>query len=228
MGLMASIVFNSLGDAVDISRREETIMEMDRLAYAVTGNPDRISGGRRTNYGYFGDVGSLPPSWDALLANPGGYLTWNGPYLYDVYASGTGEYEFRLDGWGNHYSSPSNLNFSSTGGGATITRQFAHSLGQLLHNRVTAVIVDIDNNPPGIVHRDSVRLELIIPDGAGGYRTISKYPGHDGFVRYDSIPIGIHRLQTIYIPMNDTLERCINVDPGSNLHIDIQYYSDVW
>jgi len=228
VGILASVVGNSLGSAVDVSRQEETMTEMNRLAYAIAGNPDKVSGGNRTDYGYIGDNGAPPPNWNALVVNPGGYLTWDGPYLHDIFSSGGISSEFRLDAWGNPYSSPAGSAFSSSGGGATITRQYAHSLDALLYNRVTAVIVDIDNNPPGSDYMDSVRLALTFPDGSGGYSTVLKYPGRDGFVSYDSIPIGIHALRLVYIPEADTMMRRINVNPGSNPHIDIQYHSDVW
>jgi prepilin-type N-terminal cleavage/methylation domain-containing protein len=227
IGILAAVGMKSLGTSVDVSRTEETKSEMDRLAYAIAGNPNIISGGVRSDYGYIGDVGALPPNWDALLTNPGGYSTWNGPYIQDSFTDGVTDVWFKYDAWGSEYTAPA-IGFSSTGGAGTITRNLANSIDDLLYNTVRLVIFDLDLTPPGISNIDSVEFILNIPDGSGAIGSISSFPDASGFAEIDSIPIGIHLLRIAYLPDNDTLTRYVNVDPGQDQYVEIQYYDDIW
>lgn len=227
IGILAAVAMKSLGTSVDVSRTEETKSKMNQLAYAIGGNPNIISGGVRSDYGYIGDVGALPPNWDALLTNPGGYSTWNGPYIQDDFTDGITDVWFKYDAWGNVYSAPA-ISFSSTGGASTITRNIANSIDDLLYNTVRLVIFDLDLTPPGINNADSVEFILNIPDGSGSINPVYSFPDASGFAVIDSIPIGSHLLRIVYIPDNDTLIRYVNVDPGQDQYMEIQYYDDIW
>ncbi len=227
IGILAAVAFRSLGTTLDVSRTEETKAEMEHLAYAIAGNPELVSGGVRADFGYIGDVGALPPDWDALVTNPG-FATWNGPYVEDDFSSGGGDYAFKLDAWGREYSPPTGSVFSSTGGPQTITREIAPSAAALLHNSVVLTVEDIDQSPPGSGHCDSVRLTIVYPNGAGGLTTKTVIPNANGLARLDSIPIGLHDLRMIYLPSNDTLGRKVAVNPGQTAYIDMQYFGDVW
>lgn len=227
IGILAAVAFNSLGTTLDVSRTEETKAEMERLAYAIAGNPNLVSGGVRTDFGYVGDVGALPLNWDALVTNPG-LSTWNGPYIHDDFSSGGGDYTFKFDAWGREYSPPNGDAFSSTGGPQTITRRTAPSMAALLYNSIYLTIEDIDHSPPGMIYRDSVRMDITFPDGSGGIVIRSACPNADGSVRFDSIPIGLHDLRMIFLSRNDTLERKVAVNPGQTAYLDMQYFGDAW
>jgi len=228
IGILAAVAFRSMGGTIEVSRTEETMAEMEQLAWAIAGNPNLVSAGTRTDFGYIGDIGALPPNWDALITNPGGFATWDGPYIQDEFVGAGGDYEFRLDAWGKPYSSPNSINFSSTGGPETITRRIANSLADLLNNNVTVSITDLGGTPPDSANRDSVKVLLTYPNGAGSTTTITGYPGTDGLVRFNSIPIGIHTMRMIYIPGNDTIQRKIAVIPGHDYYADLQHFGDVW
>lgn len=227
IGILAAVASKTIGFATETARFEKTREIMDNLAHALAGNPALTSGGVRTDFGYIGDVGSLPAGWDDLITNPGGYSTWNGPYLKDKFSAGGALTYFKLDGWGNAISNPT-ASFFATGGSQTITRRIAGSIDELLYNRVAIVLTDLGFTPPGGIFRDSVRLALTCPDGTGGYRTRSVAPDANGRAVFDSIPIGIHTLQMVYIPDHDTLTRKINVNPGQDYYLEMQYYSDLW
>lgn len=227
IGILATLAFRAIGTTIDTVRAEETMAEMERLAYAIAGNANLISNGSRSDFGYIGDVGALPPGWDALVTNPG-YATWDGPYISDDFSAGAGDYEFKLDSWGKPYSSPAGNTFSSTGGPRVITRAIANSVSDLLYNRVLIFVEDIDHSPPGPAFADSVRLVLTYPDGAGGLTARAVYPSANGLTQFDSIPIGLHRLRMIYLPQNDTIQRQVAINPGQPAHIDLQYFGDVW
>jgi len=227
IGILAAIAFRYLGTTMDAARTEETLAEMEQLAHAIAGNPALVSGGSRADFGYVGDVGSLPPDWNALVTDPG-YATWNGPYVSDDFGSGSSDYEYMRDAWGKPYSAPNGNTFSSTGGPETISRYLAGSVADLLFNNVVVSIEDIDNSPPGSLMDDSVQLILTYPDGSGGMASRITNPDGSGIARFDSIPIGIHTLRLIYLPENDTLRRRIAVNPDRTTYVDMHYYSDVW
>ena len=230
LGIIATVAVKSLTGVNDAVRIEETRQELGQLALAIAGWPELVSGGQRTDYGYVGDVGSLPVNLDALVQNPGGYSTWDGPYIHDDFYSlaGGSETEFQLDAWGKAYGYSGGMTISSTGGGSTLSREIANSSGDLLANVVSAVITDLDGSPPGAVYKDSVKFLLTHPDGTGGTITRSGFPRADGFLAFNSVPIGLHTLAVVYLPTNDTIRRLVNVDPGSDHYAAIQYYDDVW
>jgi prepilin-type N-terminal cleavage/methylation domain-containing protein len=227
MGILAAVAVKQMAGPADLARLEETRAEMEILAHAIAGDPARTSGGQRTEFGYLGDIGALPSTWEALLTNPG-LATWRGPYLQEKITSGTGVDEFKLDGWGREYSAPNAISFSSTGGPQTITRQLAPSLDMLLRNSATFAIADRNGTVPGPVHKDSVQVILTSPDGAGGMITRTKSPDRNGAVRFDSLPIGSHAAKTVFIQQNDTLTRRITVSPGESYHAEVRYIDDIW
>lgn len=228
IGILAAVAFKSMGGALDVSRSQETMAEMEQLAYAIAGNPDLVSSGTRTDYGYIGDIGALPTNWDDLVSNPAGYSNWDGPYVQDEFSAGGGNYEFKLDAWGKQYTSPNSNTFSSTGGPSAITRKVANSAADLMNNSVIVSVTDLDGTPPGVIYRDSVKFLLTYPDGAGATTTATQYPDGGGLARFDLIPIGVHSLRMIYIPANDTLRRMIAINPGRDFHADLQHFGDVW
>lgn len=226
IGILSGIAVKSLRGVNDIARTEETKRELDRLAYAIAGNPNLVSAGVRTDYGYIGDVGALPPNLDALVTNPGSYATWDGPYIKDELSAGGADIYFKSDAWGKAYSYAAGNTVSSSGGSSTITRALATSAAALTVNDVSAVITDINNAPPGITYKDSVDVVLEYPDGTGSMTTSTKNPAVDGSVQFNTIPIGIHKMLVIFTPTNDTLTRYANVDPGLDYFGDIIHYAN--
>ena len=211
-------------------RVEKTKKELEQLAYAIAGNPELISGGFRTDFGYVGDIGALPSNLDDLVQNPGGYTTWDGPYIHDDYyaSAGASETEFKVDAWGATYTYTGGVTITSTGGTSSITREIAPSLDHLLRNAVSVVVTDIDNTPPGTINRDSVRLVLSYPNGSGAITTHTEYPASDGFVQFDSIPIGSHQMRIVYLPDSDTLTRIVSVGPGHDCHLTVSLFGNIW
>jgi len=228
IGIITSITLKSLRSSNDIARSEDTKKEMDRLAEAVAGRLDLKNGGAHTDYGYVGDIGALPPNLDALFQNPGGFASWNGPYIRDDFSEDGGSAEFKKDAWGANYIYSGGTSITSSGDGTAITRQIAASVDELLYNRVILVATDLDKTPPGPVYKDSLRFILKYPDGTGGYIYNNRAPDRNGLSEFDSIPIGLHELQVIYLPENDTLTRRLNVDRGTDLYTEITLFKDVW
>lgn len=228
IGILASIGLKSLTAVNQTSRIENTRQELDRLAYAIAGDPSLTAGGARSSFGYVGDVGGLPPNLDALVANPGGWATWNGPYITDQFSSGGGNSDFKYDAWGSAYTYAGGNTIRSTGGGLTLTRELAHTADDLLRNRVNLVVTDLDHTPPGSTYADSVVFMLSVPNGSGGVATRTRKPRADGYAAFDSIPIGVHDLRMVYLPTADTLTRRVVVEPGASSYVEISLAEDRW
>jgi hypothetical protein len=204
---------------------EETRQELDQLAMAITGNPELHNDGTRSDFGYIGDIGSLPPNLDALIANPG-YTTWNGPYINNDLEQIPDD--FKKDAWQSNYIYAGGVVISSVGSGSNISRQLAGSTGHLLRNSVSGSIFDLDGTPPGYLYRDSLTVKLTIPDGSGNLTAKTSSVDAGGYFCFDSIPIGNHDLQIIYEPDHDTLQRFISVRPKSDVYAEYYLMSDVW
>ena len=228
VAVLASVTMRSMRGATDIARTEETKQELDQLAWAIAGNQERVSGGSITDFGYVGDVGALPDSLGALVVNPGGYSTWNGPYIRDEFTNGSGDTEYRIDAWGQVYSYSGGVTITSSGGGSAITRQIANTVDDLLYNTVSLTVTDLNNTPPGSAYRDSIKFVLTYPNGSGSTISVAKFPGSDGYIQFDSIPIGQHQLQKIYIPSSDTSVCRVTVNPASRYYKEFSLASDIW
>lgn len=227
IGVIATVALKSLSTVNDTARTEETKRELDRIARAIAGNPELVSGGVRTDYGFVGDNGRLPSNLDALVSRPGGYTNWQGPYINDEFSSDGSSSEYRNDAWGQAYSYSGGLTITSTGSGSAITREIANSSDELLLNRASFTFTDLDFTPPGVNYMDSVRFVLYYPRN-GSMTSRTDYPSADGFISFDSVPIGNHTLRVIHLPDNDTLIRKISVAPGQDYYTDVQYFADLW
>jgi type II secretory pathway pseudopilin PulG len=213
--ILVTVALRSALTVSETAKVEQTKHELEALAYAVVGNPELQNNGVRTDFGYVGDVGAMPPNLDALVQNPGGYATWNGPYIQDRFSQMTDDY--KKDAWGNLYQYAGGLTITSTSGSGII-RKLANAVNDLLQNQVSGVVYDHDGRPPGSTYQDSISVRLTIPDGAGGM--VTKIAGVDagGYFSFDSIPIGNHDIRIVYLPESDTLVRFVSVLPSSAPH----------
>ena len=229
LAIISAVAVRSLQKTVVVSRTEETKVEMESLAHAIAGNPSLVSNGVRTDYGYVGDVGALPPTLTALSANPGSYATWHGPYLQDnlVASVGASSTNITMDAWGAIYAySPVGATITSSGSGSAITRPIANSAADLLVNQVSVSITDLSGKSPGTTYDDSIRVLLTFPNGVGGTTAKQLTPSSGGWTQFDSIPMGIHPLTVVYLPYSDTLKREVHVDPGRAYSSNVQLFRD--
>lgn len=222
IGIIASVATKEMGTQIDDARFEQTKQEMDQIANAIIGNPNIYSDGIRSDFGYVGDVGAMPPNLDALAANPGGYATWQGPYLI----GGSGN-DFKQDAWHVNYSF-SNTTITSTGSGTNIDKNYTSSSNDLLANTVKGFIVDAGSKIPGTIFADSVQVRLIYPDGSGSYSTATQSPSSDGNFSFLNIPIGNHKIEIIYLPDTDTLTYTVSVKPQSVTKLEIIFPADLF
>ncbi len=224
-GILIGVALSSGSSLQDNARTEETKRELQQLAEAIVGNEELQSNGTRSDFGYVGDVGAMPPDLDALVTNPG-YATWDGPYIRSQISQDASDY--KTDSWGTAYNYSGGTEISSTGGGSTIARRLANSSSELLSNEVSGAIIDVDGSPPGGVYADSVTVQLTYPDGTGGLATGTVQPRPDGSFSLSDVPIGSHSLSIIYEPENDTLQRFVAITPGSAAYSTYRLPGDYW
>ncbi|MDH3890253.1 MAG: type II secretion system GspH family protein [candidate division Zixibacteria bacterium] len=223
VGILATVAVRKLSTSVETARYEHTLKEMNALAEAIAGNTNLYSESSRTDFGYVGDVGSLPPNLDALVTNAGGYSTWDGPYIN----RGIDLNEFKTDGWNVLYTYSDSL-IRSTGSGSNIDKLLATSTAALLSNTVDGYIVDADDEMPGAVYSDSLEIHLTYPDGVGSTTTSMINPTIQGGFSFVGIPAGNQTLRVVYLPDNDTTTFSVSVTPQADVKIAITFPADLW
>ena len=224
-GILATVVLRSAGIISDSARTEETKQELQALAIAMVGNPEMQNNGVRSDFGYVGDVGAMPPNLDALNVNPGGYTTWQGPYIDNRFTQKTDDY--KTDAWNAVYVY-SGVNITSSGSGSDIVRTLGKSADDFTLNEVNGVVFDLDGTPPGSTYKDSLSVRMTIPNGSGGMATKSSTVDIGGYFSFDSIPIGNHDIEVIYISDDDTLRRFVSVLPASSPYGEYSLAANVW
>ncbi len=222
IGIVASVGTVQMMPSLETSRFEATKTEMQALSYAIVGNPDVYTNGARSDFGYVGDIGSLPANLDALVANPG-FGTWDGPYV----KSDFGNNDFKQDAWDVLYTYTDTL-LRSTGSGSNIDKLYAIGSSDLLSNSVSGYLLDANSEMPGAVFKDSIIVNLIYPNGSGAIATMSINPNDNGDFIFSGIPIGNHTLRVIFIPDSDTSNYNICVIPASDTKIEILFPADLW
>lgn len=215
-GIMVGVAMRGGKQIADSARSEETKQELEALSRAIIGNEMLENSGSRPDFGYVGDVGSMPSSLDDLVTNPGSYATWNGPYIQNRFTQSTDDY--KRDAWNSLYSYSGGVTITSTGSGSNIVRNLAASTADLLINNVSGLILDVDGKPPGTTYKDSLTVRFIYPNGSGGTTTKIITPDAGGFFQIDSIPIGNQDIQVIYLPSSDTLRHFLSVGAKSALY----------
>ena len=223
IGIIAAVATQKMSSSIETAQYEQTKQEMDQLAYAMIGNPAVYSSGTRTDFGYVGDVGDLPDSLGALAVNPGGYSTWDGPYM----GTGYNEDDFKKDAWGAEYTFQDTL-IRSTGSGSNIDKVIARTSAALLSNTVTGFVVDANHDVPGTDDTASITLCLNYPDGSGGITSTTKKPTPCGNFTFTGVPIGAHSLYVVYEPENDTATYNVSVEPNSTVKLSITFPADLW
>lgn len=225
IGIITATAVIKMSLTLETAKVEATKSELDALAFAIVGNPELVSNGARTDFGYVGDVGSLPPSLDALAQNPGGYLTWDGPYIDEGNTVTTDEY--KKDGWGTNYIYTDTL-IRSIGSGSNIDKIYASNRASLLSNTVNGFVIDASHSMPGSVYKDSLSLLLSYPNGSGGTATVAINPDGRGSFSFNNVPIGNHTLTAIYVPDGDTIRYHVSVTPSSVVKLEILFPHDLW
>lgn len=211
VAVLAGVAMKSMTTIITDTRRAKTEREMEVIATAIVGEPSRTSGGKRSDFGYVGDMGAFPPDLQSLSQNTGGWATWDGPYIKPGFVENANG--FQTDEWGRAYAyTPTQI--VSSGPGGTIQREIANDVSNYLHNRLDGIITDDYGSGPGAGFIDSVQITMLVPDGAGAIGARPTNVGSDGTFAIDSLPVGTHELRVIYVPNLDTLRRLVTILPN--------------
>ena len=223
IGIVVAVVSRNMMNTISNAEYEHTKKELDNIDRAIVGNPAAYENGTRTDFGYVGDVGALPPNLDALVSNPGGYATWAGPYL----TGGRGPTDFKYDAWNTPYNY-TGVTVSSTGSGSPIDKRLAVSTAALLNNVVVGIVVDAASQAPGNIYKDSCVVQIEYPNGSGGMTNAATNPDRHGRFSFSNVPMGNHRLSLIYLPDSDTVSLNICVLAGKGTKLDIVFPADLF
>lgn len=223
VGIIAAVATRKMSGTIDTARYEQTKNEMEQLAFAMVGNPNVYAHGTRTDFGYVGDVGALPDSLGALVANPGGYSTWDGPYIDAGYNSD----DFKTDGWGTQYTYADTV-IRSSGSGTNIDKVFAISTVALTSNTVEGFVVDANHDVPGSLETTSITICLEYPNGSGGTTQATTHPDANGNFSFTTVPIGAHSLLVVYESEDDTVSYNVSVEPNSTVKLSLTFPADLW
>ncbi len=225
-GILAAVALRSVAKLVDTAKTEETKQELEELEYAMIGNPNLYNDDTRADFGYVGDVGALPANLDALFANPGGYASWNGPYVKRRLEQDATDY--KVDAWGTNYVFSGGVAITSSGSGSDIVRKFGEQISDFVSNGADGIVLDLDGTPPGSVYKDSISVRLTVPNGTGSFTTLTTAPDNSGFFSFNAVPIGSHDLQIIYQPTSDTLKRFVSILPKSRHYGEYYLSANIW
>ena len=221
--ILVAIASQGIVSQFEDAKHEGTVDEMREIARAIVGNPNVVTNGARTDFGYVGDVGAMPGNLTALLTNPGSYATWDGPYITGSFAAS----DYENDEWGVAYTFTDTL-LKSTGSGSDIEKIFAASSAALLNNSVEGTVLDADRQSPDTLYTDSVKIVLTYPDGAGSTTSPSATPNGNGFFSFSGVPVGNHRLRVISIPLSDTMSYEITVYPATDVTLEVIFPADIF
>jgi len=211
IGILSSIAIRTFGTALGNSRFKATDREMDNISWAISGNPEMITASGRTDYGYVGDTGLLPPDLDALVSDPG-VCGWDGPYIESSFGADTNEH--KLDAWEEEYGftiDQGRISISSTNAGTKILDDTTH----LLYNTVQVQLYN-SNGLPLNNSTGNVSIEY----GCGWNSLI--FNESTGKFTSNNVPIGMHRIMGI--GGDDTTYNYVSIIPSSNVSLEMTTY----
>ncbi len=194
LSIGAAVAFQSLTPQIDAQRRAETELRQRRLAKAIAG--EYATGGSMSapDFGYVGDNGGMPSSLTALMTNPGGWSTWQGPYIRDNFSEAT---NLALqDAWGSTFSYSGGVYIRSSGSGANIDYTFAKATSDLTSTSITGTVVGTDGDAPGAAS-SGIRAYLTYPNGAGSTVTANVSVNAAGVFAFSGIPVGMRTIMVI-------------------------------
>ena len=232
IGLLVTAAVKTMDVSLQRSRFSSTVKELENLSWAIAGNPELISGGKRSDFGYIGDLGVLPLTLRDLYENYSNLPNWKGPYIKAAFQENPDSY--RIDAWGDTYIYPnpntvvetSSVYVRSYAGSSIttpenwLTKLVANRKKDLTSNTVEGNIIDAYNNPIGSWPLDTAYLKIYYPVLGRMDSTPTRCDSSTGpRFSFTAIPvgnhrikvIGVHRIDTIYVV--DSVEKYICVYP---------------
>ncbi|MFQ5881983.1 MAG: type II secretion system protein GspG [Candidatus Methylomirabilales bacterium] len=152
--ILIALLVPSVVQQLTAARRNNTLDEMENLEKAIIGDPDLKSQGVRTDFGFLGDVGNLPPTLDDLViqgtqpafAFDSGKRVgagWKGPYI--TLGPGSDAASHKRDAFGNDYTYD--------------TTDFTNGNGQVVDGKLVSLGADGVAGGTGV--NEDVTLEVL-------------------------------------------------------------------
>lgn len=229
IGLLVTAAVKTMDVSLQRSRFSSTVKELENLSWAIAGNPELISGGKRSDFGYIGDLGVLPLTLRDLYENYSNLPNWKGPYIKAAFQENPESY--RIDAWGDTYIYPnpntivetspvyvrSYAGTSITTPESWLTKLVANRKKDLTSNMVEGVFKDAYGNPLGSSDKDTVWVKVYHPILGRNDSTPTLSYNESNF-EFAGIPVGYHRLKAIAVhrdspPVWDSVDKYICVYP---------------
>lgn len=228
MSILTTVAVTNISESNDETRFEETVEEMLLIRDAMVGNPSIKTRGVRSDFGYVGDVGSIPSAIADLTTMPGGHTAWtsdnanrinhgwNGPYFKGSLAGA----DYTRDAWGNAYvysplANPPTLVSLGADGAAGGTGLNQDITLQIPANQRTATVNGfITSGGAGNPQNVAATVTLYHPDGTGALTTTTDnvIVGDQGYFSINNVPVGVRSATitigaTTYGPMQFTVSK---------------------
>jgi type II secretory pathway pseudopilin PulG len=237
IGILSTVALRTIDATRDRSLFDQTSKEMNQLVQAMVGNPDLTYDGRRVDFGYYGDMETLPGTLRDLVYSTGS-PAWHGPYLKLTSAGDTASYRF--DGWGHQYIYMPELGTITSDGNVKfpMTVKVTDDLSQLSNNEIAGTITDIKGAAPGTQNLGllSVKLYYNNPDAFGGASPVVVVPDAGGYYEFSPHPptptlpakVPIGTLKLVAATASESLVRYVTVLPRSKTIVDFKFSSSFW
>jgi len=227
IGVLGAVTLRAMDATRERANYEKTFKTLERLSQAIAGNPSLVAEGRRTDFGFVGDVGRLPTSLDELRSNLNSNPSWNGPYVRLPFVAD--ENSFKTDAWGQElqYLPEQATLISLANGRSPITYKVVNDTGDLTHNPIRGSVTDRFGNVPA-AEAASLRIRLWLPDPITGqisHRDVT--PGDDGRYVFDAssyaIPVGSHQLTAVRSSaVTESIIKWVTVTPRVGAIVDFR------
>jgi type II secretory pathway pseudopilin PulG len=227
IGILGAVTLRAMDATRERANYEKTFKTLERLAYSVSGNPNLVADGRRTDFGFVGDVGRLPASLDELRTNIGNNPSWNGPYVRLPFVAD--ENSYKTDAWGQEiqYLPDQATLISLANGHSPVTYRIATDTTELTHNSIRGSVSDRFGNVPGS-EAVNMRVRLWLPDPNTGQPVHHDVtPDNDGRYLLDAvgyaIPVGTHQLVAVHTgAASESLIKWVTVTPRVGAIVDFR------
>ena len=211
IGILSTIAIRTFSSTLGNSRFTATNREMNNLVWAISGNPDMITASGRTDYGYIGDTGQLPPDLDALIYDPG-VCGWEGPYISVNFGADSNQH--KLDAWDEEYNFSNNngrIQISSVNAGTKFLDDTTH----LLYNTVQVQLYNSNGLP-----LNGATGEVSIEYGCT-WNSLT-FNESTGKFTSSNVPIGMHRVRGV--GGDDTTYTYVGIVPSGDVSLEMTTY----